>query len=63
MQNNLAAIKYQQNLSLRDLSARSGVSWSHIAKIETGERTPTVPTAYALCHALKYSIYDIFPDV
>lgn len=62
MRNNLAAVRSELNLSLRALARRSGVSWTHIAKIEADERTPTVPVAYAICRALGRSIYEIFPD-
>lgn len=62
MRNNLAEVRGELNLSLRALAKKSGVSWTHIAKIETGERTPTVPVAYALCRALGKTIYEIFPD-
>ena len=62
MKNNLAAVRYELNLSLRELAKKSGVSWTYIAKIESGERTPTVPVAYALCKALGRDIYDVFPD-
>lgn len=62
MKNNLAMVRSELNLSLRDLARKSGVSWTHIAKIESGERTPTVPVAYAICKALGRSITEIFPD-
>lgn len=62
MKNNLAMVRSELNLSLRELAKRSGVSWTHIAKIESGERTPTVPVAYALCKAINKSIYEVFPD-
>lgn len=62
MKNNLAAVRNELNLSLRELAKKSGVSWTHIAKIESGERTPTVPVAYALCKALGKGIYEVFPD-
>lgn len=63
MKNNLATVRHELNLSLRKLAQRSGVSWTHIAKIESGERTPTVPVAYAICRALGKTIYEVFPDV
>lgn len=62
MKNNLAAVRHELNLSLRDLAKKSGVSWTHIAKIESGERTPTVPVSYALCRAIGKTIYEVFPD-
>ncbi len=62
MENNLAAVRYELNLSLRELAKKSGISWTHIAKIESGERTPTVPVAYALCRVLGKTIYEVFPD-
>ena len=63
MKNNLAAVRDELNLSLRELAKKSGVSWTHIAKIESGERTPTVPIAYAICKAVGRTIYEVFPDV
>lgn len=62
MKNRLAEVRSELNLSLRDLAKKSGVSWTHIAKIESGERTPTVPIAYAICKAVGRDIYDVFPD-
>ena len=62
MENNLAAVRYELHLSLRELAKRSGVSWTYIAKIESGERTPTVPVAYAICKAVGKTIYEVFPD-
>ncbi|MGN1155660.1 MAG: helix-turn-helix transcriptional regulator [Agathobacter sp.] len=62
MKNNLAAVRYELNLSLRELAKKSGVSWTYIAKIESGERTPTVPVAYAICRAVGKTIYEVFPD-
>lgn len=62
MKNNLAAVRYELNLSLRELAKKSGVSWTYIAKIESGERTPTVPVAYAICRAVGRTIYEVFPD-
>lgn len=62
MKNNLADMRTRLGLSLRELAKKSGVSWSHIAKIEAGERTPTVPVAYAICRALHCSIYEVFPN-
>lgn len=63
MKNNLAAIRYELGMSLRQLATLSGVSWSHIAKIESGERTPTLPIAYAICRALNRNVYVVFPDI
>lgn len=62
MKNNLATVRDELNLSLRELAKKSGVSWTHIAKIESGERTPTVPVAYAICKAVGKTIYEIFPE-
>lgn len=62
MKNNLAAVRDELNLSLRELAKKSGVSWTHIAKIESGERTPTVPVAYAICRAVGKTIYEVFPE-
>lgn len=62
MKNNLAMVRSELNLSLRELAKLSGVSWTHIAKIESGERTPTVPVAYSICRALGRTIFEIFPD-
>jgi transcriptional regulator with XRE-family HTH domain len=50
------------DLSMRELSRKSGVSVSSISLIESGEVTPTVPTAIAICKALGRDFYEIFPD-
>lgn len=62
MKNNLADIRAAKRLSLRQLERISGVKKTTLSKIENDERTPTVPTAYAICRALGLSIYEVFPD-
>lgn len=62
MKNNLATARSELRLSLRELAKKSGVSWGHLSKIESGERTPTVPAAYAICKAVGKTIYEVFPD-
>lgn len=62
MQNNLAQLRYQLNMSLSELAHLSGISKGHLWKIEQGYRVPTVPVAYAICKALGKSIMEVFPD-
>lgn len=62
MQNNLAQLRYQLNMSLSELARMSGISKGHLWKIEQGHRVPTVPVAYAICKALGKSIMEVFPD-
>lgn len=62
MQNNLAQLRYQLNMSLSELARMSGISKGHLWKIEQGYRVPTVPVAYAICKALGKSIMEVFPD-
>lgn len=62
MQNNLAQLRYQLNMSLSELAHLSGVSKGHLWKIEQGYRVPTVPVAYAICRAMEKTIEEVFPD-
>jgi DNA-binding XRE family transcriptional regulator len=62
MRNNIAAVRMELDLSMRELSRKSGVSVSSISLIESGEVSPTVPVALAICKALGRDIYEIFPD-
>jgi putative transcriptional regulator len=62
MRNNIATVRMEQNLSANELAKKVGVSHSTIDRVESGEVTPTVPTAIAICKALGRDFYEIFPD-
>lgn len=46
-------IRLQKQISLRELSARSGVSVTQIVNIEKGNAMPRLDTAYQLAQALN----------
>jgi transcriptional regulator with XRE-family HTH domain len=49
-------MRSEQNLSLKDLSDKSGVSVSMISQIERRNTDPTLTTLYKLCKGLDVSI-------
>ncbi|WP_060207478.1 helix-turn-helix domain-containing protein [Sporosarcina koreensis] len=49
-------LRSEQNLSLKDLSDKSGVSVSMISQIERRNTDPTLTTLYKLCKGLDVSI-------
>jgi transcriptional regulator with XRE-family HTH domain len=53
----LARLRKARGLSQRALGDESGVSFGHIARIEKGERSPSVETIRLLAGALGVSAY------
>lgn len=53
-------LRNEQDLSLRDLAERSGLSINAISKIERGETSPTVSSLHQLASALEVHIIDLF---
>lgn len=61
MKNRLQKLRWDKGWTQTQLSRRSGVPQSDIAKIETNIReNPGVYTALRLAHALSVSVEDIF---
>ena len=56
------SLRERQQLSLRALAARSGVSINAISRIERGETSPTVASLRRLAAALGQPIGAFFPD-
>ena len=52
----LCLIRERRGLSVRDLSAASGVSREAISAIERGDRYPSLQTLEALCRVLSISV-------
>ncbi len=55
-------VRYKKNLTLLQLSMRSGVSISAINYIEGEQCMPTIKTLCALARALKVPVTDLFFD-
>lgn len=63
MLNNLRSLRKATNLKVADLSELSGVSVTHIWKLEQQTASsPTVRIAYLIANALNLHIRDIWPD-
>lgn len=58
----IRALREGQNLSLRALSERCGLSINAISQIERGENSPTVSSLHLLASGLGVSIADLFKD-
>ncbi len=49
-----------QNLSIKDLSQKSGVAGSTISQIETGKTSPNLVTLKSICDALDVPVFSLF---
>lgn len=58
--NNLKQIRWERNLSTRDLEKICGVSHSMISKIENGQTYPTQVVMLLICGGLKLRMEDVF---
>lgn len=56
----IRTLRERQDLSLRALSARCGLSINAISQIERGENSPTVSSLHQLANALGVSITELF---
>jgi len=59
MLKNLPKLRKQRKLSQRALAELTGLSYVHIARMETGDSDPRLSTLQALAKALKVSIGDL----
>ena len=55
----LDKIMYDKNLSVRQVSAKTGISRSTICRIMNGEVSPTADTLELLARGLKVHIFDL----
>ena len=60
MQNHLKERRMEKYLSQTELAVLSGISRSHLNRIEKGHVTPTLELSFRLASALNCSIEDIF---
>ncbi|MBF0404749.1 helix-turn-helix domain-containing protein [Candidatus Magnetominusculus xianensis] len=59
----LKELRLNEGYSLDALSKRTGLSPSHIKKIEDGQSMPGVDTLFDLCKGLNITIYDFFEHI
>lgn len=53
-------LRTEQNLSIRDLAKKSGISKSQLSDIILGNKIPTAYTLHLICAALGISLSDFF---
>ena len=53
-------LRSQQNLSVRDLAAKSGISKSELSYLILGKTVPNIYTLHFICNALDISLSDFF---
>ena len=53
-------IRKQKNITLDELSKRSGVSKTHINDIENNRKEPTLTIAISIAKALNVQLTDLF---
>jgi transcriptional regulator with XRE-family HTH domain/mannose-6-phosphate isomerase-like protein (cupin superfamily) len=60
---NIRVARKAQNVSLRELARRAGISGSALSQIETGKTRPTVKTAYEIARQLGVTLADLSAGV
>jgi transcriptional regulator with XRE-family HTH domain len=60
---NIRVARKGQNVSLRELARRVGISASALSQIETGKTRPTVRTAYEIARQLGVRLADLSVEV
>ena len=58
--NNIQQIMNDRNLTYRQLSRMTGVSWSALHKIANFERSPTQDTMIAIAKGLNMKVDEVF---
>jgi len=53
-------LRIEQNLSIRDLAKKSGISKSQLSDIILGNKIPNVYTLHLICTTLAISLSDLF---
>jgi transcriptional regulator with XRE-family HTH domain len=56
---NIRVARKAQNVTLRELARRVGISASALSQIETGKTRPTVKTAHEIAHRLGVTLSDL----
>lgn len=61
MKNKVGEYRYKQNLTLKELSQRSGISATTLSKIENDQTNDILLShAITLSHMLKVDLYELF---
>lgn len=58
----LRAVREQQGLTLEEAAARSGISKSHLSRLESSERQPSVASLLALATAFGVTVGTLFGE-
>ena len=58
--NNIQQIMDNKNITYRQLSKMTGISWSALHKIANYERSPTQDTMIAIAKGLNMKVVDVF---
>lgn len=61
MKNKVGEYRYKQNMTLKELSQRSGISATTLSKIENDQTNDILlSNAVLLSHILKVDLYELF---
>lgn len=58
--NRMKEIRERQNVSVLELSRKTGISERYLRFIENGSKTPSMKTAYIIAQSLNSSIDAVF---
>lgn len=59
----LKKIRKQQNVTLQDLSKKSGLSVAYISLLERGLNSPTIENLNKICQCLKITLTDLLSNL
>lgn len=58
--NNIQLIMKEKQITYRQLSKMTGISWSALNKIANFERSPTQDTMISIAKGLNMKVYEVF---
>ena len=63
MNHQLRETRQHMRISIEELSKRSGISATHIGRIERFESDPTLTTMCKLAWGLRLDVWDVFGNI
>lgn len=56
-------IMFEREISLKELSLETGISYNNLSRIVNGKQTPHLDTAHLIAETLNLHINKVFPNL